>query len=340
MNRKSVVKVYFVFSVTCFGFLVSDFFQVSSFPIPDYTAATFGVENTTTSIAIVDIVNPEPFKSGVDISMFIRTREESGFIFYFGSDLHHPQESYITGQLVKGNLVVNVTFDGKTERFQVYTVNLSDGDRHFIRVVRMNNSMMVKVNETVSINHEIPSPTAFLADKLYLGNFPTESADLFTPKSTPSRNLPQASSTTATTQPTVTTTASFEEPTTVVNFSDVDADDDAQVTTVPPVDEIPQEPLTTSTPTSLPTENEVSQFNEVVPNVGVTQSDENDENNTERDVVDEVSASPVVARAKRETPQQQNDFGFTDLQDFKPPHFKGVIQDIRVSYLKTNQAIT
>ena len=85
----------------------------------DYTAATFGYENTTNSIAFVDIAEPAPFRSGVDISMFIRTREESGFIFYFGSDLHHPQESYITGQLVKGNLVVNVTFDGKTERFQV-----------------------------------------------------------------------------------------------------------------------------------------------------------------------------------------------------------------------------
>ena len=85
----------------------------------DYTAATFGYENTTNSIAFVDIAEPAPFRSGVDISMFIRTREESGFIFYFGSDLHHPQESYITGQLVKGNLVVNVTFDGKTERFQL-----------------------------------------------------------------------------------------------------------------------------------------------------------------------------------------------------------------------------
>ncbi len=51
-------------------------------------------------------------------------------------------------------------------------MDLSDGFRHFLRVVRMNNSMMVKVNETVSINHEIPSPTSFLAEKLYLGNFP------------------------------------------------------------------------------------------------------------------------------------------------------------------------
>ena len=53
--------------------------------------------------------------------------------------------SYITGQLLDGNLVVKVYFDGKKEKFQVYTVDLSDGYRHFIRVVRMTNSMMVKV---------------------------------------------------------------------------------------------------------------------------------------------------------------------------------------------------
>jgi len=125
-------------------------------------------------MAVVAIANPAPYRSGVDISMFIRTREREGYIFYFGTDVDgdRGRRSFISGQLVEGNLVVNVFFDGKSEKFQVYTVDLSDGYRHFIRVVRMDNSMMVKVNETVSINHEIPSPTSFLAEKLYLGNFP------------------------------------------------------------------------------------------------------------------------------------------------------------------------
>ena len=332
MNAKlSVVKLCFVLSSFTFA---ANLYSQYIIPFPDYTAATFGYENTTNSIAIVDIVNPAPFRSGVDISMFIRTREESGFIFYFGSDLQFPQESYITGQLVKGNLVVNVTFDGKTERFQVYTVNLSDGNRHFIRVVRMNNSMMVKVNETVSINHEIPSPTAFNADKLYLGNFPTESADLFTPM-TPSRlPLPAIPSTTL---QTVTMTPVFEEPTTIINFSEV-IEDEATFTTLPQptFDEVSQEPITTSTSTAQPpatSDNEPTRFNEVFPNSDATPPQpQSDDDITERDVFDEVSASPVVARAKREqSSQQQNDFGFTDLQDFKPPHFKGIIQDIRVS---------
>ena len=141
----------------------------------NYTGGTFGHEDTTDSLAIVDIDNPALYSSGVDISMFIRTRKQDGFIFYFGSDLATPGQpkSFITGQLSgSGNLVVNVSFDGTTEKFQVYTENLSDGYRHFIRVARMKNSMMVIVNETVSINHEIPSPNAFTAQKLYLGNYP------------------------------------------------------------------------------------------------------------------------------------------------------------------------
>ena len=147
----------------------------------NYTGGTFGHESTNNSIAIVDIDNPLPYSSGVDISMFIRTRKEDGYIFYFGSDLAIPDKdggsgqpkSYITGQIKGGKLVVHVSFEGKTEKFVVYTQYLADGYRHFIQVARMKNAMMVKVNETSYINHEIPAPTSFTAQKLYLGNYPS-----------------------------------------------------------------------------------------------------------------------------------------------------------------------
>ena len=140
----------------------------------NYTGGTFGHESTNDSLVIVDIDNPLPYSSGADISMFIRTLKEEGFIFYFGSDLaiSGQPKSYITGQLSRGQFVVYVSFDGKTEKFQVYTLYLSDGYRHFIQVARRKNAMMVKVNETTYINHELPAPTAFTAQKLYLGNYP------------------------------------------------------------------------------------------------------------------------------------------------------------------------
>ena len=226
----------------------------------------------------------------------------------------------------------------------MYTVNLSDGNRHFIRVVRMNNSMMVKVNETVSINHEIPSPTAFSADKLYLGNFPTESADLFTPpRSTPTRTphlTPSSTESAQTTTTTFTTTTPYDDPTTVL-FADGtdDLEENAETTlsslvASSPFEESSQEVFTTSTTQQQqPLENDSARFNEIAQNNNNvdTSSTSNEESGTEREDVDEVSASPIlVARSKREQSSQQNDFGFTDLQDFKPPHFKGVIQDIRV----------
>ncbi len=201
----------------------------------------------------------------------------------------------------------------------------------------MNNSMMVKVNETVSINHEIPSPTAFSADKLYLGNFPTESADLFTPpRSTPTRTphlTPSSTESSQTTTTTFTTTTPYDDPTTVVFGEGIDDLEENAETTLSSLaasssfEEPSQEVFTTSTTQQQQLlENEIPQNNNVD-----TSSTSNEESGTEREDVDEVSASPIlVARSKREQSSQQNDFGFTDLQDFKPPHFKGVIQDIRV----------
>ena len=257
----------------------------------NYTGATFGYENITTSIAVVDIDNPAPFSSGVDISFFIRTREQRGFIFYLGTDVDAlaptspaRSRSYITGQLNQGNLVVNVFFDGKMERFQVYTVDLSDGYRHFLRVVRMNNSMMVKVNETVSINHEIPSPTSFLAEKLYLGNYPVAG---IVPASTTSTTT-TTTTTSTTTQPPAETSAStaaslFDAATAAAPTAAAPADDARPPPTPAPVQAAPPSPsgrsnpafaaspsssspsslvplLSSSLPTPTPNDNELDSF--------------------------------------------------------------------------------
>ena len=171
----------------------------------NYTAGTFGYEDRENSIAIVNIDEPNYYTSGVDISMFIRTRKEDGFIFYFGSDLASglpDSDSYITGELEKGKLVVQVFFKGniKPERFQLYTVNVSDGNSHFIKVVRMGNSLMVNVGKNTSINHEIPSPTDFVAQKIYLGNYPKPVIHY------PTTTVTTTTTTTTTTTPVTTTT--------------------------------------------------------------------------------------------------------------------------------------
>jgi protein crumbs len=260
----------------------------------NYTGGTFGHETTTNSIAVVDIDNPQPYASGVDISMFIRTRKADGFIFYFGSDLateSSQQRSYITGQLFQGNLVVHVSFDDRKakDKFQVWTLNLSDGNRHFIRVVRMNNSLMVKVNETVSINHEIPSPAAFVAQRLYLGNYPDENV---------------LTTTTTTTTPATTTVEDVSTqrflpgpPTSSISPRQLNVGESLAFTT------------TTTQPSTTLDVNSTTE----------TSSDKEEDNTLfEQDIVRFRRALDV------------GDLAINDVE-VNSPYFKGVIQDVQVS---------
>ncbi|XP_071747876.1 protein crumbs isoform X2 [Lepeophtheirus salmonis] len=288
----------------------------------NYTVATFGHENETGSIGAVDITNPAPYQSGVDISMFIRTRKENGFIFYFGSSLGNIERSpsYITGQLLGGNLVVNVFFDTKKEKFQVYTVNLSDGYRHFIRVVRMHNSMMVKVNETVSINHEIPSPTAFIAEKLYLGNLPDK--DINVESETPD-NLNTTTTTTTTISSVIVSLSSVLPPTdqtTQSNFNPFSSEESTSEFAV-----------SSSAPTTLPESNTETTTTTVIP------------------LTESVDSSLKEVRRKRDTEDSTEELEANEnslinsdnpvLSNPKPTFFKGIIQDIQISDGKNKKKI-
>jgi hypothetical protein len=103
--------------------------------------------------------------------MFIRTRKSTGIIFYLGANPASPLKNQIIGRLVNGTLQVEAAFsDRPTEFFKLYSAQLDNGYRHFIRVQRMKNQMTVNVNETISIKQEISSSVPIQAEKLYLGN--------------------------------------------------------------------------------------------------------------------------------------------------------------------------
>ena len=135
--------------------------------------------------------------------MFIRTRRQDGFIFYLGSDpfkndknLNQEEESSvrsakpqafkaentigeaprisnITCELVKGTIQVTISSEkGKRDTFNLYSAKLSNGYRHFVRVIRQNNLMTVTVNGSITINQDFPVAPTFTIEKLYLGNLP------------------------------------------------------------------------------------------------------------------------------------------------------------------------
>lgn len=76
------------------GFPIFSTFFISS--CADITAATFGHENTTHSAVVVETNDSarRAIRSILDISMFIRTREPTGQVFYLGSD---PRKTTLKG---------------------------------------------------------------------------------------------------------------------------------------------------------------------------------------------------------------------------------------------------
>lgn len=104
----------------------------------NYTAGTFGYENITDSLVTVDVADNarKAVRSIVDISMFIRTRQSRGQIFYLGSGVagDESDENFIKAQLEGGELLVKIQFNGSLEGYTVGGVKLNNGYNHLIEV--------------------------------------------------------------------------------------------------------------------------------------------------------------------------------------------------------------
>ncbi|XP_012537292.2 protein crumbs isoform X3 [Monomorium pharaonis] len=143
------------------------------------TAATFGYENITNGYVTVRVSDAvrRTVSSVVDISMFIRTRESYGDIFYLGTELDSPkpqEKTYIAAQLEGGELLVRIQFNG-TEAYTVGGVKLNDGNNHLIQVVRNVTLVQVKINGTEYFRKTISATGDLNVTVLYLGGLPQTS---------------------------------------------------------------------------------------------------------------------------------------------------------------------
>ena len=222
----------------------------------NYTGATFGYENTTNSQVVVKVEHPDDYKQGIDLSMFIRTLKPAGIIFYLGVNPTSPIKNQIIGRLVDGTLQVEARFKDKPpEYFKLYSANLANGYRHFIRVTRMKNQMSVKVNDTISIKQEISSVDPIEPEYLYLGNLIV--SDSSTPTTVPPFTLtsPTAITTTTTTTTLSSTTTSTTQTTTGTDPEIATTLTELEETTLQTTDativttELAEEILTNSLPT-------------------------------------------------------------------------------------------
>ncbi|CAL7947161.1 unnamed protein product [Xylocopa violacea] len=146
------------------------------------TAATFGYENITNGYVTVKVSDMarKAVRSIVDISMFIRTRQDRGDIFYLGSepnpqtDLKPQEKTYIAAQLEGGELLVRIQFNG-TEAYTVGGVKLNDGNNHLIQVIRNVTLVQVKINGTEYFRKTISASGQLNVTVLYLGGLPQAS---------------------------------------------------------------------------------------------------------------------------------------------------------------------
>ncbi|CAH0559053.1 unnamed protein product [Brassicogethes aeneus] len=145
----------------------------------NYTAATFGYENITNSMVTVDVHDSSrrAVRTIVDISMFIRTRQSKGHIFYLGSNFSPIQtvdETYIAAQLESGELLVSIYFNGSLESYAVGGVKLDNGYNHLIEVIRNATLVQVKLNGTEYFRKTISGAGSLDAQVLYLGGQPQQ----------------------------------------------------------------------------------------------------------------------------------------------------------------------
>ncbi|XP_076660402.1 cell polarity complex component crumbs isoform X2 [Halictus rubicundus] len=146
------------------------------------TAATFGYEKIANGYVTVKVSDParKSVRSIVDISMFIRTRQDRGDIFYLGSepspqtDFKPQEKTYIAAQLEGGELLVRIQFNG-TEAYTVGGVKLNDGNNHLIQVIRNVTLVQVKINGTEYFRKTISASGQLNVTVLYLGGLPQAS---------------------------------------------------------------------------------------------------------------------------------------------------------------------
>ncbi|XP_066587242.1 protein crumbs isoform X2 [Prorops nasuta] len=166
------------------------------------TAATFGHENTSNGYATVKVSQAarRSVRSIVDISMFIRTRQDRGDIFYLGSELVPGAElqdaTYIAAQLENGELLVKIQFNG-TEAYTVSSVKLNDGNNHLIQVARNVTLVQVKINGTEYFRKTISASGQLNVTVLYLGGIPEDAVDATTVHNTNDRRTTDSERATA-----------------------------------------------------------------------------------------------------------------------------------------------
>ena len=111
-------------------------------------------------------------KSSNDLSFFIRTRDENGFLAYLGGKDTGAREenTYIAMELLGGRLRVRVRLSNFVKIYD-HGPRLDDGQQHLVGVKRINNDLTVIVDGG-EYKETIDAMYPMSAENLYIGSLP------------------------------------------------------------------------------------------------------------------------------------------------------------------------
>ncbi|OQR75733.1 protein crumbs-like, partial [Tropilaelaps mercedesae] len=114
-----------------------------------YPAATFGfMSNVSWVKVLVEPEQAESISKSTEISLFALTRSSSGLLYYLGTEpTQQPQESYLAAVLEHGYLKVILKIESTVYQMQVDSVQLHDGQLHFVEVQRNQSMLLVTVDK-------------------------------------------------------------------------------------------------------------------------------------------------------------------------------------------------
>lgn len=148
----------------------------------EYEAITFGHENSTESVVKVDITSAERqrLRNNATVSLFVRTRQSDGLIFYLGSgdslDGAAEDDTFLAAEWESGVLRVSVKINGTPESLiDKLGRRLDDGYYHFLQVSLVNRTLSASINDTSLFAMEVEASQAryLEARHLYLGGLPS-----------------------------------------------------------------------------------------------------------------------------------------------------------------------
>uniref|UniRef100_A0A0N4ZTI2 Neurogenic locus Notch protein n=1 Tax=Parastrongyloides trichosuri TaxID=131310 RepID=A0A0N4ZTI2_PARTI len=153
------------------------------FCIKAYSEVTFGHENKPTMVKYtLESKDSDSVKQSTDISFIIRTTKENANILYIGENGDEDVGTFISTEIINGNLGIRCRLGGKQIFSKIGTTNLIKNGSHLIEILRENNNIQVLIDNKpeFSIFIDRPFPHPLLVDSIVIGDDSEVRNDAFT----------------------------------------------------------------------------------------------------------------------------------------------------------------